>query len=523
MFPSLFRLRGRVVPLFASLALASAAVAPSVLAEETKSSPAVALRAEDPGYFAYQTMLYLSSDIGSRVAGSEAEARAADYIAQQFGSLGLTAEKQPFSYAPEDGGEPVRSANVVATLPGKSSRVLYVGAHYDSVRLGRGADDNASGIGVMLEAAKAVRQAKEQAPYTIKFIAFGAEEDGLAGSREYVAGMSPEEIDGAVAMINLDSLAVGDRMYVYGNHGTDGFVRELGLAIADRLKLNVGTQTGLHPVYPAGTTIDASDHVAFKYAGIPYGYLEATNWTLGAKDGYTQTEKDGEVWHTEKDTLDYVAANYPGRIEERLRTFTMLLTRMLLEIQEPPAGPAFRDQAAAPWAYDAIGALASMDIVLGDDRNDFHPLQPVTRAEAVAMTARAIGLYDPEAIVSFSDVSPEDWHYPYIASSVEWLLVQGVGGGKFDPDGAMTREQLAVLGANVIQAFPGDNVVDTDAVLKKYNDGAKIAGYARESVALLTGLGILQGTSGSAFAPREIVTRAQAAVMIRNLIGGGEE
>jgi len=87
----------------------------------------------------------------------------------------------------------------------------------------------------------------------------------------------------------------------------------------------------------------------------------------------------------------------------------------------------------------------------------------------------------------------------------------------------MTREQLAVLGANVIQAFPGDNVVDTDAVLKKYNDGAKIAGYARESVALLTGLGILQGTSGSAFAPREIVTRAQAAVMIRNLIGGGEE
>ncbi|WP_415639847.1 M28 family peptidase [Paenibacillus lupini] len=71
--------------------------------------------------------------------------------------------------------------------------------------------------------------------------------------------------------------------------------------------------------------MDASDHVAFKYAGIPYGYLEATNWELGEMDGYTQTEKDGEIWHTPKDTIDYIDTNYPGRIEEHLGSFTRLL------------------------------------------------------------------------------------------------------------------------------------------------------------------------------------------------------
>jgi len=41
------------------------------------------------------------------------------------------------------------------------------------------------------------------------------------------------------------------------------------------------------------------------------------------------------VWHTEKDTLEYISTHYPGRIEEHLSVYTRLLTQILLEIREP--------------------------------------------------------------------------------------------------------------------------------------------------------------------------------------------
>ncbi|SDX04571.1 M20/M25/M40 family metallo-hydrolase [Paenibacillus sp. CF384] len=508
-----FKMKARVIPLLAAILLAGTIASPNVYAEE---SGAFTLKEGNPGYYALQTMQYLSSTIGTRVAGSEAEAKAGAFILQEFGKIGLTAQMQPFEYK-GDNGQTIHSANVVATMPGKSARVLYVGAHYDSVGVSKGADDNASGVSVMLEAAKAVL--KSEVPYTIKFLAFGSEEVGLEGSNYYVSQLSQEEINNAVAMINLDSLAVGDHMHIYGNSGTDGFVRDLGLDIAKRLNLNISTQTGLNPLYPAGTTIDASDHVAFKYAGIPYGYLEATNWQLGAMDGYTQTEKDGEIWHTPKDTTDYIAATYPGRIEEHLCSFTRLLTQLLLEIKEPPAALAFTDISATPWAIDAIESLASRDIVLGDSANGFHPQRQVTRAEFIAMLARGLGLLDPTATIPFADVSPEDWYYPYIASVVQWKLAQGNGNGMFNPNAPITREQIAVLAANVLQAYEKiGEAKNPEAALATYTDRSKIAAYAQDAVALVTELQIMQGMPNHAYAPQKSVTRAEAAVMLQNLL-----
>ncbi|RED52562.1 M20/M25/M40 family metallo-hydrolase [Cohnella lupini] len=286
---------------------------------------------QPPGIPAYEYLTYLSSTIGTRVAGSPEDVAARDYITGEFAKLGLGVDIQPFSYTSKD--KTINSSNVIATKAGTSDKVVIVGAHYDSVAASKGADDNGSGVAVMMEAARTV--ADKVTPYTIKFIAFGAEETGLRGSKAYVAKMSQEDKDNTIAMINLDSLAVGDNMHIYGNAGSEGFVRDLGLDIAKDLHLDVTTQQGVNPEYPAGTTGDWSDHAPFKDAGIPYGYLEATNWLLGDMDGYTQTELEGEVWHTEKDTLDHISATYPGRIENHLSTFSQLLSNILLEIQEP--------------------------------------------------------------------------------------------------------------------------------------------------------------------------------------------
>lgn len=225
--------------------------------------------------------------------------------------------------------------NVVATKPSLSDKVVIVGAHYDSVTRGGsvGADDNASGVGIMLEAAEIL--ADMNTPYTIKFIAFAAEERGLLGSREYVANMSQEDKDNTVAMINLDSCIGGDFAYVYGGEGDSSWVREKALELAIALGLELRTNPGLNPDYPTGTAGDWSDHAYFRRAGIPYAYFEATNWEIGDKDGYDQTVRFGPIMHTGRDNLDFIEREFPGRVEERLNTFVNVLTNLLLYMDKP--------------------------------------------------------------------------------------------------------------------------------------------------------------------------------------------
>jgi hypothetical protein len=297
------------------------------------AAPTAPLKEGDVGYYAYQQVTALTNNYGSRAAGGAGEVAAGEYVKAEFEKLGLATTVQPFSYVRS--GSTRNSNNIIAVKAGASTKVVIVGAHYDAVTAGKGTDDNASGIGVMMEAAKAVSALTT--PYTIKFVAFGSEEVGLQGSKYYVSQMTAEDKKNTVAMINLDSLAAGDFMYIYGSLGSAGFVRDLGLEISQEHGLNVGTNLGANPEYPAGTTGDWSDHAPFKAAGIPYGYLEATNWDIGDKDGYTQTVDQGGIWHSSKDTIDFISTNFPGRIEERLFTFTTLLTQILLQIEEPEA------------------------------------------------------------------------------------------------------------------------------------------------------------------------------------------
>jgi alkaline phosphatase isozyme conversion protein len=309
---------------------------PAVLLLVTAIGPA---SAQTTGQVARAHVVALSEAIGSRLAGSPGEAQAADYIEGVFVALGYTSIRNGFAFAPESRqrGQSLISANVMAVKQGESDREIVVGAHYDSEVRGRGAGDNASGVGVLLEVAGAIRDVTT--PYTIRFIAFGAEEQGLGGSHQHVSRLSQSEIDNTVAMINLDSLIAGEIAYVYGDFGEYGVIRDWVLALADAEGDTLRTQPGENPEYPAGTTCDCSDHAPFADAGIPYAYFESTNWSLGEKDGYVQVDpqygEDGYIWHTRFDTLAYIDQTFPGRADQRLELFSRLLYRTLTEFTEP--------------------------------------------------------------------------------------------------------------------------------------------------------------------------------------------
>ena len=267
-----------------------------------------------------------------RQAGTESEVVAAQKIKRWFGRSGVPATFQEFTYVRN--GVTYESQNVVAYRKadfkrhGKPTPLVIVGAHYDAVTAGQGADDNASGVGVVLEVAK--RLSHYKIDYDIAFVAFGAEEVGLNGSNYFVSQMSPRDVGRAIVMINFDSLIFGDKLYIHAGFNEKTWARDAMLRLVARYRLPIETQPGLNPDYPAGLTPNGfSDYTAFNIAGIPIVAFESTNWEIGDLDGYEQTAEYGSYWHTPNDTLAQILSVYPDRPMERLRAYTKLVFEFL--------------------------------------------------------------------------------------------------------------------------------------------------------------------------------------------------
>jgi aminopeptidase YwaD len=219
---------------------------------------------------------HLAGRIGPRHGTSPAFARAADWVAGELTDLGYRVRRQSFDApAGVSWGVPVpagRSVNIVATLPGfdPTRPHVVVGAHLDTVPQAPGAEDNASGVGVVLAAAAAAAEHETRLP--VVWVAFGAEEprgpsddDHHYGSRAYVASLGPAERAAVRAMVALDRVGVGERVPVGSAQESDPVQRAL-LAAAQR----VGVPTTPDPFQRS------SDHWSFVRDGLPGARLGST-------------------------------------------------------------------------------------------------------------------------------------------------------------------------------------------------------------------------------------------------------
>jgi aminopeptidase N len=284
-----------------------------------------------------------------RGLGSAGLQQAADYIAKQMADIGLQPGGdngswfQTFTVPQGPEGKPVATQNVVGVLPGKradwSNQSIIVSAHYD--HLGRGwpdvrdafrgqvhpgADDNASGVAVMLELARNLA-AETGGSRTIVFVAFSAEECGRLGSQHYVAHprFPSAEIRGVV---NLDTVG---RLF-------NGKIAVHAAGTADEWQhvfRGCGYVTGIpNQIVMEGG--EASDQQSFIEHGIP-----AVQIFTGAHGDY----------HRPSDTPDKV--DYLGLV--KVATFVKEAIVYLLERPEPltvkiAAAPS---PAAAPGAKPA--------------------------------------------------------------------------------------------------------------------------------------------------------------------------
>ncbi|MCW2761472.1 MAG: Peptidase family [Marmoricola sp.] len=218
----------------------------------------------------------LAGRIGPRPGTSPAYFRAATWVQRRLEVLGWQVRRQPFrAPAGVSWGVPVpagRSVNLVATRadapPG--GPWLAVGAHLDTVPQAPGAEDNASGIGVLLAVAEAVGDSRTRLPLTL--VVFGSEEprgpgddDHHFGSRAYVAGLAPAQRRTLRGMVSMDRVGVGAVVPVSSARGPDAMRAQL---------LAAGRRVGV-PV-EAMTDDRASDHWSFVRAGLPGVRLGST-------------------------------------------------------------------------------------------------------------------------------------------------------------------------------------------------------------------------------------------------------
>ena len=129
-------------------------------------------------------------------------------------------QNQPFTYTRS--GTEKHSQNVVAEPKGQSDKVILIGAHHDSTgekKGSEGATDNGAGVAALLAVAEALKD--QTLPHTVRFLpSSGPRENGLNGSRAYAASLDGAAVAKLLAMVNYDTIAGGDIVYVHSAHLT---------------------------------------------------------------------------------------------------------------------------------------------------------------------------------------------------------------------------------------------------------------------------------------------------------------
>ena len=289
-----------------------------------------------------RTVEYLASqELGGRFPGTRGDTLASEFIADKLRKLKfkrVVKEKKNkgfyhnFTYGKT---EQRTTHNIIAVVPGKDKRLkheyIVVGSHYDHLGMGGegsgsrrpdtlgvhpGADDNASGDAVVLELARHFK--KVRSPRSIIFAFFGAEEQGLVGSKQFLDWMKhddsrrinlPQDIKGIVAMVNLDMVGrMRDKAMSVSGTGTSSSFKAMVEDVAE--------QNGLHVTcIPDG--YGPSDHASFVAVDIPVLFL-----TTGGHMEY----------HTPADVPSTL--NYDG-MQQTLEFSQELITRLAAMPETP--------------------------------------------------------------------------------------------------------------------------------------------------------------------------------------------
>ncbi len=159
------------------------------------------------------------------------------------------------------------------------------------------------------------------------------------------------------------------------------------------------------------------------------------------------------------------------------------------------------------WAKDAIIGLTNAGIVNGMGDGKFNPAGNVTREQFCKMVVQMYGLDATDTATTFSDVDTSAWYAPYVTAAVNAGFVQGQSDEYFGIGESIMRQDMATILYRAID-------LNGEMAELNFTDNDSIADYAKDAVSELVGLGIMNGYEDGSFKPRGSATRAEAAKVI---------
>lgn len=217
---------------------------------------------------------------GNRALGTPGYEQSVDHVADVLRRAGFRVETPTVIVGGEGGGDDEDGAGaarttrsvIAQTITGRPDEVVLSGAHLDSVPEGPGINDDGSGVAANLEIA--LRLGPNAAvTNAVRFAFFGAEEEDLVGSQQYLQGLSSDQQTDIAVMVNSDMIASPNAGYfVYDGDGSDGASTEQAAAGSGAIERLLVDRLASLGVQARGTPFNGdSDYSPFVEAGIGTG------------------------------------------------------------------------------------------------------------------------------------------------------------------------------------------------------------------------------------------------------------
>lgn len=229
-----------------------------------------------------------------------------------------------------------------------------------------------------------------------------------------------------------------------------------------------------------------------------------------------------------KVTVFVASANHTGNHTIRLAFDQDSIEPVATETPETPETPeqpeeevtvSFKDIDKI-WAKPYIEALAAQQIVKGKSAETFAPNDKITRAQFALIISRALDLEKQEFQGTFSDVTKEMEGFVYEVEAANRAGIINGDAGKFNPNAAITRQQMAAMIIRAIE-YKDASALENVETTVKFADAAQVSDYAKDAVQKAVGLGIIDGDvvkGQKVFAPKANATRAHASKMVYNML-----
>ncbi len=204
-----------------------------------------------------------------------------------------------------------------------------------------------------------------------------------------------------------------------------------------------------------------------------------------------------------------------------LALFLAAVSCLLLAVSASAAGTTtrkatdFKDYDRTAWYAEAVSAAVDNGLLYGKSATVIDPNGDMTRAEMAAIINRSFGCYKSADVSQYKDVTKSKWYYKDVAMAVQMGTYNGRSASSMAPDAPISRQEAMTVVARALE-LDYDSYSKTD--LSVFSDRSEISNWALPYVRAMVGADYIHGR-GKVLAPLDNITRAEFAQIFHNIIG----